>query len=197
MLPTLPNIEVAELAVWPHDGTKVWWTVSTDYLCHFLYMSFPVHVISCIIAFIHAVWCVHSVSCCGMITCCWVFFTSVRHKRDCCVLQANSCHLQMKEHEPYLTPGLRKKRHLKLLTAQSDGDVPKYKLHIACTWCQGVLLKWLTLCFDRTELNTPLPPLAAHVLLMGHIKNVCARRTNLLANYMMRPRNAYFSLYWL
>jgi len=131
MLPTLPNIEVAELAVWPHDGTKVWWTVSTDYLCHFLYMSFPVHVISCIIAFIHAVWCVHSVSCCGMITCCWVFFTSVRHKRDCCVLQANSCHLQMKEHEPYLTPGLRKKRHLKLLTAQSDGDVPKYKLHIA------------------------------------------------------------------
>jgi len=44
-------------------------------------MSFPVHIISCIIAFINAVWCVHSVSCCCccMMTCCWVFFTSVRH----------------------------------------------------------------------------------------------------------------------
>ena len=48
---------------------------------YWLLMSFPVHIISCIIAFINAVWCVHSVGCCGMITCCWVFFTSVWHHK--------------------------------------------------------------------------------------------------------------------
>ena len=57
------------------------------------------------------------------------------------------------------------------------------KVKIVHSMCQGMFLKWLALCFDTTELNAHLPPLATHVLPMGHIKNACARQINLPANW--------------
>jgi len=44
---------------------------------------------------------------------------------------------------------------------QDSDREPSYEL-IAIN-SSGLLLKWLTLCFNRTELNAHLPPLAAHV----------------------------------
>ena len=71
--------------------------------------------------------------------------------------------------------------------------------------CQGMFLKWLTLCSYRTELNAPLPPLAAHVATPDgtHQQSMC--KTDQPPCQLMRPRrinnrvetDTYFSLYWL
>ena len=68
-----------------------------------------------------------------------------------------------------------------------------------------MFLKWLTLCFYRTELNAPLPPLAAHVATPDgtHPESMC--KTDQPPCQLMRPRrinnrvetDTYFSLYWL
>lgn len=41
-------------------------------------------------------------------------------------------------------------------------DMSGCMLNVA--WCQGLFLEWSALCFDRTKLNIPSLPLAAHVL---------------------------------
>jgi len=72
------------------------------------------------------------------------------------------------------------------LTTLSDGDVSRWKLYIA--WCQGMFLSWLALCFSRTELNAPLPPLAAHVATPdgAHQESMC--KTDQPPCQLMRPR---------
>jgi len=71
------------------------------------------------------------------------------------------------------------------LTILSDGDVSRLKLYIA--WCQGMFLQWLTwLCFNRTDLNAPLPLLVAHVATPDgtHQESMSNwRQTNLPANF--------------
>ena len=94
-------------------------------------------------------------------------------------------------------------RRINFLTTLSDGDVSRWKLYIA--WCQGMFLKWLTLCFNRTELNAPLPPLAAHVATPDGTHQESMRKTDQPPCQLMRPRrinnrvetDTYFSLYWL
>ena len=69
-----------------------------------------------------------------------------------------------------------------------------------------MFLKWLTLCFYRTELNAPLPPLAAHVATPdGTHQESVQLKTDQPPCQLMRPRrinnrvetDSYFSLYWL
>ena len=72
-------------------------------------------------------------------------------------------------------------------------------------WCQGMFLMWLTLCFYRTELNAPLPPLAAHVATPNGTHQESMSKTDQPPCQLMRPRrinnrvetDTYFSLYWL
>jgi len=82
-------------------------------------------------------------------------------------LHVLSCYSSHQWGEVYLpdkgTESVWAAKFCKLLTTLSDGDVSRLKLYIA--WCQGMFLKWLTrLCFNRMELNAPLPPLAAHIV---------------------------------
>ena len=161
------NIEYAELAVWPRDGTKACCVLQAN-SCH-----------------------LKSARACLTL--------GLRRKQECTARPGRKQGVEAGEKVcgtghwlECIWHALTDGRRLNQLKSNLLGSPLVMCQGESCihSMCQRVFLQWLTLyMFDRTELNAPLPPLAAHILLTDDgVHRECMCKTDQPPCQLMRPQ---------